>query len=62
MNNTLAVWNERGWFDKVYAQVLFDEVVTKEYENTSWVLFKINHDWKPKPVEEPVTDEEVVEP
>lgn len=62
MNNTLAVWNERGWFDKVYAQVLFDEVVTKEYENTSWVLFKINHDWKPKPVEEPVEDEEVVEP
>ena len=61
MNNTLAVWNERGWFDKVYAQILFDGVVKKEYENTSWVLFKINHDWKPKPVEEPKDDTECID-
>ncbi len=46
IRNTIAVWDERGWFDKCYIGLVHSGQAEVEYENDSWALLKINHDYK----------------
>lgn len=59
INNVLAVWNDRGWWEKSYAEVIGIGLGEKVYENDTWAVLKINHDYKPgEPVEETPSEEE----
>ena len=46
IRNTVALWDERGWFDKCYISLIHSGQAEVEYENDSWALLKINHDYK----------------
>ncbi len=64
MVNTLAVWNDRGWYEKCYAEIVALKMVEKVYENKTWILFRVNPDWEPEPevpAEEPADGEEPAE-
>jgi len=47
MRNTVAVWDERGWFDKCYISVLRSGQCSIEYENDEWVILRVNPDFSP---------------
>ena len=49
LNNTLAVWDERGWFYKPYQSLIDNGMCQKLFENESWVVLKINREWETKP-------------
>ena len=49
INNTLAVWDERGWYAKPYQTLIDLGLCTLEYENDSWVLLKMTDDWEHSP-------------
>ena len=46
LNNTLATWDDRGWFVKPY-QLLIDKGLCQNvFENETWVVLRINKDWQ----------------
>ncbi len=46
LNNTLATWDDRGWFVKPY-QLLIDKGLCQNvFENDTWVVLRINKDWQ----------------
>lgn len=47
MRNTVAIWDERGWFDKCYVSVLHSGQCSIEYENDEWVILRVNPDYTP---------------
>ena len=45
MRNTISIWNERGWFEKAYAQsVKLGQLIPLE-ENDTWILFNIDRSY-----------------
>ncbi|MBP3890745.1 MAG: hypothetical protein J6D29_01090 [Solobacterium sp.] len=62
INNVLAIWNERGWWEKSYAEVIGIGLGEKIYENDTWALLKINKDYPNNvPTQEEVVEEEEAE-
>lgn len=49
LNNTLATWDERGWFIKPYQQLIDKGMVQNVYENDTWVVLKVNKEWQSQP-------------
>jgi hypothetical protein len=45
MRNTIAIWNERGWYEKAYVSLTVTGRCSVEYENTEWVLLRVDHDY-----------------
>lgn len=41
LNNTAAVWNERGWWEKSYYELINGGLCEIIYENPTWVVMKI---------------------
>lgn len=46
LRNTIAIWNEKGWYEKSYKHILDIHLCEKEYENESWVILKVNPDYE----------------
>ena len=46
ISNVTSVWNPRGWYDKVYLKMINSGLCTMEYQNDTWALLKINHDYQ----------------
>lgn len=46
ISNQTAVWNDRGWYDKVYLKLEADGLAKMQYQNDTWALLKINHDYQ----------------
>ena len=46
ISNQTAVWNDRGWYDKVYLKLEADGLAEMQYQNDTWALLKINHDYQ----------------
>ena len=44
VSNQTAVWNSRGWYDRIYVRLETDGLAKMEYQNDTWSLLKINHD------------------
>lgn len=49
LNNTLAVWDDRGWFAKPYQSLVDKGLCQVIYENESLVLLRVNKEWKAQP-------------
>ena len=47
INNTLALWDERGWYENPYEDLIRRGMCTKVYENESWAVLKMNPDYEP---------------
>lgn len=47
INNTLAVWDERGWYAKPYDELVNKGMCTKVFENETWAILRMNHDYEP---------------
>ena len=47
INNTLALWDERGWYEYPYEDLIRRGMCTKVYENESWAVLKMNPDYEP---------------
>ena len=47
INNTLAVWDERGWYAKPYDELVNKGMCTKVFENETWAILRMNHDYIP---------------
>ena len=58
IRNTIALWDERGWYNKSYQTVINSGQAEVLYENETWALLKVNQDWEPAPAE---TTEETTE-
>ena len=58
IRNTIALWDERGWYNKSYQSVLNSGQAEVLYENETWALLKVDQNWKPEPEE---TTEETTE-
>ena len=58
IRNTIALWDERGWYNKSYQTVINSGQAEVLYENETWALLKVNTDWEPAPAE---TTEETTE-
>ncbi len=55
IRNTIAVWDERGWYNKSYQSVLNNGQCQVIYENETWALLKVDKSWEPvraEPTEE----------
>ena len=46
ISNQTAVWNDKGWYDRIYVRLEGDGLATIEYQNDTWALLKINHDYQ----------------
>ena len=57
IRNTIAVWDERGWYNKSYQPVLNNGQAEVIYENDTWALLKVNPDWQPPAEEEGESEE-----
>ena len=47
INNTLALWDDRGWYENPYEDLVRRGMCTKIYENDSWAVLKMNEDYEP---------------
>ncbi|MBQ9329172.1 MAG: hypothetical protein IJ225_11655 [Solobacterium sp.] len=47
INNTLALWDERGWFYSPYDDLITKGMCAKIFENESWAVLRINKDYVP---------------
>ena len=47
INNTLALWDERGWYENPYEDLVRRGMCTKIYENDSWAVLQMNPDYVP---------------
>ena len=47
INNTLAVWDERGWYAKPYDELINKGMCNKVFENETWAILRMNHDYIP---------------
>lgn len=45
ISNTMAVWDNRGWFNSAYASIVNKGLAEVIWENDTWAILKINHDW-----------------
>lgn len=45
ISNTISVWDDRGWYDKAYVKVVNSGQCSLLWENDSWAILKVNHDW-----------------
>lgn len=66
IRNTVAIWDERGWFDQSYIGLIHSGQAEVEYENDAWALLKINKNYKEDAedstsIEEENTDTQSVE-
>lgn len=52
ISNTMALWDERGWYDSVYADIVREAKAEVIYENKTWALLKIDHSWEHSPKNE----------
>ncbi|MCR5449971.1 MAG: hypothetical protein K6F23_11345, partial [Solobacterium sp.] len=57
IRNTIALWDERGWYNKSYLFVNNSGQASVIYENETWALLKVNHDWTPETNEEEQAEE-----
>lgn len=46
LRNTIAVWNEKGWYEESYANVVNSGQCIPVYENESWILLGVDHSWQ----------------
>lgn len=46
MRNTIALWNEKGWFEESYKHIMDIHLCDKIYENDSWVILRVNPDYE----------------
>lgn len=44
ISNTIAVWDERGWYVKSYQSLINQGVCSVVYENNTWALLKIDRE------------------
>lgn len=44
ISNTIAVWDERGWYNKSYQSLINQGVCSLVHENDTWALLKIDQD------------------
>ena len=44
ISNTIAVWDERGWYNKSYQSLINQGVCSIVHENDTWALLKIDQD------------------
>ncbi len=44
ISNTIAVWDERGWYVKSYQPLITEGICSLAYENESWALLKVNNE------------------
>ena len=49
LNNTLALWDERGWFYKPYQALVDNGMCENIFMNESWVVLRMNKEWENKP-------------
>ena len=49
LNNTLALWDERGWFYKPYQALVDNGMCENIFMNDSWVVLRMNKQWENKP-------------
>ena len=54
IRNTIALWDERGWYNKSYQSVLQNGQCSVIYENDTWALLQVDPNWVPA---EPETEE-----
>ena len=47
ISNTMAIWDERGWYTQSYQRAIDSGLVSLVYKNDSWALLKMNKDWEP---------------
>lgn len=47
INNTLAIWDERGWYAKPYDDLINKGMCTKVFENETWAILRMNPDYEP---------------
>ncbi len=47
INNTLALWDERGWYANPYEELINNGMCTKIFENDSWAVLQMNESYKP---------------
>jgi len=52
IRNTIAVWDDRGWYNKSYQPVLNNGQCKVIYENDTWALLKVDPEWTPEPAED----------
>ena len=45
ISNTMAVWDDRGWYNSAYTSIVNSGQAEKIWENDSWAVLKINKDW-----------------
>ena len=45
ISNTMAVWDERGWYNSAYTSIVNSGQAEKIWENDSWAVLKISKDW-----------------
>ena len=46
INNTLALWDERGWYANPYEELINKGMCTKIFENDSWAVLQMNKDYE----------------
>jgi len=61
MRNTVALWDERGWFDKCYISMIRSGQCSVAYENDEWVILRVNPDYDPDATVEGTEGAEVTE-
>ncbi len=47
INNTLALWDDRGWYTSPYESLVNKGMCEVIYENDSWALLRMNPDYEP---------------
>ena len=47
INNTLALWDERGWYENPYEDLVRRGMCTVIYENESWAVLQMNKEYQP---------------
>ena len=48
ISNTMAIWDERGWYVQSYQKAIDSGLVTLVYQNDSWAILKLNENWEPQ--------------
>ena len=48
ISNTMAIWDDRGWYTQSYQKAIDSGLVTLIYQNDSWAILQKNKDWEPQ--------------
>ena len=49
ISNTMSTWDERGWFDKAYKNLIDTGHASLFYENEDWAVLEIDRNWEHSP-------------